>query len=197
MRRSDRSHRRATAVATRWPLAAVLLLAACARPDQIVTPETGRSAAVSAPPSSPAPPAPRCIGGVEITLGETSAAMGLRATGIELRNCGTAPYTVEGYPDLELLDDDRKPLDVRVLHGVAEVAMIEHWAVEPKPITVAPGERVRALLVWRNLTTEAEKIATGAYVHVAPATGQPRHIVAHHVDTGNTGKAAVSPWVRD
>lgn len=181
----------------RWPLAVTLLLAACARPDQLAVPETGRSAAVSAPPSSTAPPVPQCIDGTEISAGETDAAMGLRAVGIRLRNCGPKPYAVDGYPDLKLLGDDRKPLDVRVLHGVGEVATIDHWAVGPKPITVAPGESVTALLVWRNLTTDAEKIATGAYAYVAPATGQPRHTVPLHVDTGNTGKVAVSPWTQN
>jgi hypothetical protein len=181
----------------RLPLAAVLLMAGCARPVQVAVPETGRSepAPVIAPSGSPPPPVSRCVGGVEISAGETEAAMGLRAVGIVLRNCGTQPYTVDGYPDLELLGDDREPLDVRVLHGVGEVAVIDRWAVEPEPVTLPPGGAVRALLVWRNLTTEAEKTATGAYVLVAPAPGRPRHTVALHVDTGNTGKVALSPWV--
>ncbi|MDI6105885.1 DUF4232 domain-containing protein [Actinoplanes sp. NEAU-A12] len=72
--------------------------------------------------------------------------------------------------------------------------MIDRWAVEPKRVTVEPGGSVMAVLVWRSLTTDAETVATGAYVRVAPSAGQPRQTVALHVDTGNTGKVAVSPW---
>lgn len=185
----------------RWPLLTVLLVAACARPGTVPTPpEIGRSPSASAPPpsprtTSPAPLKPRCVDGVEISAGETSAAMGLRATGIELRNCGKKRYTVNGYPVLDVLGDNRKKLDLRILHGVSEVATIDHWNVPPKRITVDPGESVTAVLVWRNLTTDAEKALTGAYLSVARADGEPRHTIAHPVDAGNTGKVAVSPWV--
>jgi len=184
----------------RWPLLAVLMVAACARPGSVpLPPETGRSTSASVPPSpratSPAPLKPRCVDGVEISAGETSAAMGLRATGIELRNCGKKRYTVNGYPALDVLGDDRKKLDLRVLHGVSEVAMIDQWNVPPKRINLEPGESVTAVLVWRSLTTDAEEARTGAYLSVARADGEPRHTITHPVDAGNTGKVAVSPWV--
>jgi hypothetical protein len=183
----------------RWPLLTVLLVAACAQPGTAPTPpQTGRSTPPSATPSpssSAAPRKPRCVHGVEITAGETSAAMGLRATGIKLRNCGKKPYTVNGYPALDVLGEDRKKLDLRVGRGVSEVAMIEQWNVRPKRVTVAPGKSVTAVLVWRNLTTDAEKAATGAYLSVARADGEPRQTIACSVDAGNTGKVAVSPWV--
>ena len=184
----------------RWPLLTVLLVAACAQPGTGPTPPgTGRSTPPSATPSlrttSPPPPKPRCVDGVEISAGETDGAMGLRATGIKLRNCGKKRYTVDGYPALDVLGEDRKPLKLRVLHGVSEVAMIDQWNVRPKRITVEPGESVTAVLVWRNLTTDAEKAVTGAYLSVARADGEPRHRIPYSVDAGNTGKVAVSPWV--
>lgn len=185
---------------SRWPLLAVLLAAACAGPGTVPTPpETGRSFSASAPPPdprrSPAPPKPRCVKGVEISVEETSAAMGLRATGIRLRNCGKKRFTVNGYPALDVLGENRKKLNLRVLHGVSEVAMIDEWNVPPKRITVEPGETVAAVLVWRSLTTAAEEALTGDYVSVARADGETRHTIAHLVDAGNTGKVAVSPWV--
>ncbi|WP_433794651.1 DUF4232 domain-containing protein [Actinoplanes sp. CA-252034] len=175
-----------------------MLLSGCAAPGTVPVPETGRStAARPAPSASPArapDPVPRCVDGREISVGEGDAASGLRAVGIQLRNCGTKPYQIMGYPDLGVLDEDRKPLDLRVLHGVGEVTALPPWQVEPKRLTVAPGESVTALLVWRNLTTDAETVAVGEFVSVAETTGQPRHVLALNVDAGNTGKVAISPW---
>ncbi|MEU4619680.1 DUF4232 domain-containing protein [Actinoplanes sp. NPDC023801] len=153
---------------------ALLMVAGCARPGTVPEPGTGRSS----------PPLP-----------VTSAAMGLRATGLHLRNCGRKPLTVEGYPALELLDEDRKRLDVRVVQGVREVARIDHWEVEPRRETVEPGESLVSVLVWRNLTTDGATIVTGEFLSVAPSGGLPGHTLALHVDAGNTGKVAVAPWI--
>jgi hypothetical protein len=142
-----------------------------------------------------ADPVPQCIDGLKIFIAGQDAASGLRAVGLELRNCGGKPYRMKGFPDLEILDEDRKPLGVNVLHGVGEVTALPPWEVEPKDVTIAPGESVTALLVWRNLTTDAETVAVGEFVSVAAATGLPRHVLALHVDAGNTGKVAISPWV--
>ncbi|PWK49048.1 DUF4232 domain-containing protein [Actinoplanes xinjiangensis] len=179
---------------------AVLLLAGgCAAPGTVPEPETGRST-----PARPAPsvsvtrspdPVPRCIDGLEISVGEGDAASGLRVVGLQLRNCGGKPYRIKGYPELSILDEDRKPLDVRVLRGIGEVTALPPWEVQPKQETLAPGESVRALLAWRNLTTDAETVAVGEFVSVAAGAGQSRHLLALHIDAGNTGKVAISPWI--
>jgi hypothetical protein len=184
-----------------WSLAALLLLTACAAPGTVPESETGRPVPVQpAPPVStsatPPLPEPRCVNGLHVSVGEADAASGLRAVGIELTNCGTKPYQIEGYPDLAVLDEDREPLDVRVLHDVGEVTALPPWEVQPERETIAPGESVTALLVWRNLTTDAETVAVGEFVRVAAAAGDPRHVLPLHVDAGNTGKVAISPWIR-
>ncbi|MEU8656409.1 DUF4232 domain-containing protein [Actinoplanes philippinensis] len=180
------------------PIVALVLLSACAPPGTVPVPETGRSTPARPVPSASAvrlpDPVPRCVDGREISVGEGDAASGLRAVGIRLRNCGGDAYQIMGYPDLGVLDEDRKPLDLRVLHGVGEVTALPPWQVEPKRLTVEPGETVHALLVWRNLTTDAETVAVGEFVSVAEKTGQPRHVLALHIDAGNTGKVAISPW---
>ncbi|MFC4069732.1 DUF4232 domain-containing protein [Actinoplanes subglobosus] len=181
-------------------LPALLLLTACAPPGTV--PGTGRSVPVEPVPSvsvvSSAVPdmGPRCVGGLLVRVSGEDAASGLRAVGIELHNCGTKPYQIKGYPELAVLGEDREPLDLRVLHGVGEVTALPPWQVEPKEETVEPGGSVSALLVWRNLTTDAETVAVGEFVRVAAAPGAPRHLLELHIDAGNTGKVAISPWVR-
>lgn len=182
-------------------LSALAALAGCgttpahpvaARPDVSIPP-------ASSPASSPVPletAGPACLApGVELSVGEVDAAMGLRAVGLTLRNCGTAVYVADGYPVLDLLDADHHRLDVEVLNGTATVATIERWDVPPKRLTIPPGGTAVAALVWRNLTTDAATVAKGAYLSVAAAAGQPRHTLPLDVDPGNTGRLAVSPWV--
>jgi hypothetical protein len=190
-------------VQARWLfLVAAAVVAGCGTtPAHPAGPPVARpGVSLAAPTIAPSPtvavvPSPACLApGVELSVGEVDAAMGLRAVGLTLRNCGTATYTVNGYPAVELLDAEHKVLDVAVLNGTSNVATIEQYEVPPKRVDVPPGGTAVAVLVWRNLTTDAATVAKGAYVDVAPAKGQPRHTLALSVDPGNTGKLAVSPW---
>ncbi|GAA3191726.1 DUF4232 domain-containing protein [Dactylosporangium siamense] len=203
--RGRRRYGKIDGVKARWlPVAAAAVLAGCgttpAHPGgpPVARPGVSFAATTQAPSSSPpvvAPPSPACLApGVALTVGEVDAAMGLRAVGLTLRNCGTATYTVNGYPAVELLDADRAPLDVAVLNGTSNVSTIERFSGPPKRVDVKPGGTAVAVLVWRNLTTDAATVAKGEYLSVAPAQGQPRHVLALMVDPGNTGKLAVSPW---
>lgn len=185
-------------------LVAVAVLAGCgttpAHPDDAAArPDVSVPEAVPTPapatPSAAVDASPQCLApGVALSVGEVDAAMGLRAVGITLRNCGAAAYTVQGYPAVDVLDADRRILDVKVLDGTSNVATIERYNAPPKPVTVRPGGTAVAVLVWRNLTTDAATVAKGEYVSVAPAAGQARHVLTLSVDPGNTGRLAVSPW---
>lgn len=157
-------------------------------------PETVVSAAsvdgrAEPPPETAVGAAPVCVQGARITAGETNGAAGLRATGIELHNCGKQPFDVDGYPVVDVLDAERVRLDVRAVHGDDQTG---RGPVAPVRITVRPGESVRASLVWRNLTTGAA--VTGAFLSVAVAAGQPRHELPMVVDVGSTGRVSVGPW---
>src|SRR3569623_1176542 len=118
--------------------------------------------------------------------------MRLRAVGITLRNCGTRNVTVQGYPDLRLLDKDRRVLDVQVLHGTEQVSRSDEFSGPPKRLEIAPGGTAEAVLVWRNITTDQATMAVGEYLSVAPAGGQSAHTLTLHTDPGNTGKFAIS-----
>ncbi|MET7423429.1 DUF4232 domain-containing protein [Dactylosporangium sp. NPDC005555] len=181
--------------------ALVVALAGCGTtPAHPVAARPDVSIPVVPEPVSPSVPTPRttsgCLDpGVSLSVGEVDAAMGLRAVGVTLRNCGTAVYTVQGYPEVDILDTDRRVLDVTVLDGTAAVATIERYDVPPKRLDVPPGGIAVAVLVWRNLTTDAATVAKGAYVSVAPAPGLPRHTLSLMTDPGNTGKMGISPWI--
>ncbi|MEV1142928.1 DUF4232 domain-containing protein [Micromonospora sp. NPDC049799] len=103
------------------PVTGVLLLGGCglapSPPRPAADPAPGRTAPaadgpVTGEPATACPPS-----GVRIRAMGTSAAMGLRAMGVELVNCGSDPYPLRGYPVLRLFDADGKPITVRVVEG--------------------------------------------------------------------------------
>jgi hypothetical protein len=173
-------------------LATIVALSACSSAEKpkalnpVRTPTTTNS-----PTGCPAP-------GVVITPRPVDAAMGLRAMRIDLFNCGTAPYTVRGYPAVRVLDADRRPLGVTVLDGTAKVSRIERFDGPPKRVTAAPGEHLAAVVVWRNTVTDVEvSAATGRYLEIAPTDGRPAQTVTPDggIDLGTTGRLAVSAWI--
>ncbi len=120
--------------------------------------------------------------------------MGTRAMGITLTNCGKHPYKVNGYAGVQVLDQDRKPLDVKISHGSDVVD-----DVGPEPVTLKPGEHVKAVLMWRNRVTDATHPAVnGAFLALTPAAGGSRpQLVRELIDLGSTGKLGVTAWHRE
>lgn len=122
--------------------------------------------------------------------------MGLRVVGLHLDNCGTHSYTVEGYPLLELLDDDRKAVDgVEILDGSGEITTGAGPDVQPRPVTIRPGESATAGLVWRNTTGSGTPVNV-PYVRVRVKAGAEPVMVTPELDLGTTGKLGVKPWVK-
>jgi hypothetical protein len=133
-----------------------------------------------------------------VTVGTADAAMGLRVQGLELTNKGIAPHVVNGYPAITLLDKDQQPIpDVQVLQGSGGISTVDGFDDKPRQITLQPGEKLVASLMWRNTVTRSDVNATDAeYLDVVAAAGQPAQRVhpQYRVDLGNTGKIGVSPW---
>jgi hypothetical protein len=186
-----------------YSLAAVALLAGCASPVTVADPPDRPAVARNAPNASvPVSPSPEPVvcppSGVRLELGETDAAMGLRALGVYLINCGRKTYRVNGYPAVRTLDKQRKPLHVRVLNGVVEIAgSIPDWSGAPRPIVLKPGERAAAVVVWRNTYDNISHPPVDApYLEVAPVAGRPAQVLAADggIDLGSTGRLGVSPW---
>ncbi len=183
------------------------LSTACASEPAVEGSETG-SGPVSSATTAPAPPStidPPCPApGVKIEMGTVDGAMGLRASSLRMTNCGTEPYTVEGYPVVGLLDDERQPFDVQVLHGAEPITSGDNFCTAtgrfddgPRPVTLAPGEQAVAGVVWRNLTAdEFDLIVAAPYLSVAPIDGEaPQEVAADGViDLGTTGRLGISAW---
>ncbi|QFR01237.1 DUF4232 domain-containing protein [Streptomyces phaeolivaceus] len=137
--------------------------------------------------------------GVRMLPGPVDAAMGLRAMSVTLTNCGDKPYTVDGYPSVQLLDDDgERHDDVRVLRGAQDITT---GVPDPGPhrVTLAPGESARTGLVWRNTVTEADVPAVDApYLRIAPLDGRPAEVLTPDggLDLGNTGRLGTTAWAR-
>ncbi|MFJ8696392.1 DUF4232 domain-containing protein [Streptomyces roseolilacinus] len=132
--------------------------------------------------------------GVRVTLGDTEAALGLRALSVFLDNCGARPFEVSGYPDVAVLDAGREELDVTVRLGTDAV----DGGRTRSTFVLRPGQRARSGVLWRNTVTRADVTATnGAYLRVTPGRGAAAQTVAPHdgpLDLGNTDAVEVTPW---
>ncbi|MEV0410897.1 DUF4232 domain-containing protein [Streptomyces sp. NPDC050448] len=151
------------------------------------------------PPAATAPAQEACPeGGVHLREGAGDAAMGLRVADIQLVNCGTQPYVLEGYPEIRLLDKKRTPVEVTVVHGADAITSGPTGADgAPQRVELQPGQAATVALVWRNLVTDATvPAAEGWVVDVTPRAGAPRVMLelGHSVDLGNTGKLGIGPW---
>ncbi|BCJ40693.1 hypothetical protein GCM10010168_73190 [Actinoplanes ianthinogenes] len=188
------------------PLAAVVLLAGCA-PQPIGTADGDAttpsppppSASAGTPSGAPSPStAPTCPPeGVRLEQGGGDAAAGLRVLSITLVNCGTETYRLKGYPAVQALDEDRAPLDVRVLNGVTEILGTMPWDGPPQPVTLRPGRRAGFALAWRSTYDDISKPpANGKYLRIAPLAGRPAQTLEPDgpLDFGSTGRFAVSAW---
>ena len=172
----------------------LVLMAGCARPADLARPGTRLTPAPTGTPTSAAPVPGGCSsGGVALTATGVDGALGLRAMGVVIRNCGDGVVVLHGYPAARLADADHAPIDVTVTDGVTNT--IETWPADPPTVTLHPGESAETVLVWRNITT-SDRPATGAYLDLATADGEPYAPVAldQSIDLGDTGVLAVGAW---
>ncbi|MFH8407992.1 DUF4232 domain-containing protein [Streptomyces sp. NPDC018019] len=183
---------RAAGPVTRTAPAAVLAAVALVGAGCSAAPGTTAQPEPKPTPSRTAPACPE--DGVVIKGSRVDAAMGTRAMGITLTNCGTHPYRLDGYPGVRVLDEHRKPLDVKIGHGSDIVD-----DVGPEPLTLKPGEHARAVLMWRNRVTDVTGPAVnGAFLALTPAEGGGRpQTVRELIDLGSTGKLGVTAWHRE
>ncbi|MEU1185329.1 DUF4232 domain-containing protein [Streptomyces sp. NPDC005820] len=150
----------------------------------------------------PAAEAPAAAGvcpasGIRVTADDGDAAMGLRVVGLRLENCGTKDYSLDGYPQLTLLDEDRAPVEgVRILHGGAGIASGTGLDDPPRALTLKPGESAVSGLAWRNTTEAGPDPVTVPYVRIRAQSGAAPVTITPHLDLGTTGKLGVGAWQR-
>lgn len=135
--------------------------------------------------------------GLRLTADDGDAAMGLRVVGLRLENCSSRVRRVEGYPLVQLLDEQREPVtEVEVFRGSGGVALVPGFDDPPRPVTLEPGESATAGLMWRNTVTDGTSV-NAPYARVRAAPGAPAVTVTPELDLGTTGKLGVSAWKAD
>ncbi|GIE95310.1 DUF4232 domain-containing protein [Paractinoplanes rishiriensis] len=186
---------------TRGLLVTVALLAGCGVSQPVITQPRPSVVDLPAPSLSVTgtPGPPTCpASGVRLELGVVDAAMGLRAMGLGMVNCGGAPYRVSGYPAVRALDENRAALDVRVLDGVTGITgSLPGRDGPPEAFVLRPGERASALVAWRNKYDDTRRPPVEvAYLSVAPRAGGKAQVLTPEgpLDLGSTGRLGVSPW---
>ncbi|MET9799593.1 DUF4232 domain-containing protein [Streptomyces sp. NPDC006368] len=131
--------------------------------------------------------------GVRVSTGPVDAAMGLRAMGVTVLNCGTKPFEVSGYPAIDVLDAEREKLDVTVRLGSNADSTAQR-----STFVLQPGGQAHASVIWRNTVTRSDVVATsGVHVRVTPAPGVvPQTITPEDgpLDLGTTNAIEVTPW---
>ncbi|MET9172143.1 DUF4232 domain-containing protein [Streptomyces misionensis] len=155
-------------------------------------------ARVTRVPAAEAPPAPgQCPpSGLRLTADDGDAAMGLRVVGLHLENCGKRDHTLDGYPLLELLDEDLAPVHgVRIVHGSGGISSDPQFDRPARPLVLKPGESAVSGLIWRNTTGFGTPVDV-PYVRVRAERGAAPVTVTPHLDLGTTGKLAVRAWAR-
>ncbi|WP_285594905.1 DUF4232 domain-containing protein [Kineosporia sp. NBRC 101731] len=149
------------------------------------TPETPYSTATA----TGCPP-----GGLTYAVGFTDAAMGLRVTGLTVKNCGSAVRTVKGYPDLTVVDEFQRPLDVTVEHG--EAAATGMSSPRPSTFRLEPGQELSSALSWRSTVTLSEDDRSAKAGGVRLTSGKLEQMFMAYLDIGSTGDVYVSAWDR-
>lgn len=146
---------------------------------------------------APATTGPCPSSGIRVTADDGDAAMGLRVVGLHLENCSTRAYRLDGYPQLQLLDEDREPVTgVRILHGSGGIFTDAGYDDPPRPVILQPGEKASSGLMWRNTVTDGTPV-NAPYVRLNAKPGAPPVTVTPELDLGTTGKLGVSPWKKD
>lgn len=184
-------------------IAAVLAAAAAGCGSVAEEPETSAPATASTEPVEPASPIepaeptaptePACPEeGFQATVSGMNAAMGIRATGIELVNCGTENIEVNGYPHLQILGESG-PIAVEVKEGSDTLQ-----DPGPTPITLAPGDSVSAGLLWRNRVESADEndAVNATEINVGYSDDSPMVTVTPEasIDLGTTRELEVTAW---
>ncbi|MEU9184249.1 DUF4232 domain-containing protein [Streptomyces sp. NPDC048484] len=171
-------------------------------PERSPTPTPSPAVVAPSSPTPLSPPEPSVSGpglqaeegcpasGLRFAADQGDAAMGLRAMGLDVTNCGDKPYKLNGYPAITVLDGSGDPFPgVRTAEGTDEVSMAPEDP-GPRPLTLGPGESAHAALYWRMHNTD------GVYLRVAPKKGDDTVTVRppYPLDIGPENVLGTTAW---
>ncbi len=131
--------------------------------------------------------------GLTVQVGPVEAALGHRASVVTLTNDGEQAVTVDGYPEVRILDADGQDLGVRTEHDSSYMAIDPG----PAPVSIAPGEQVLSVISWSATVTDPDAIDRGAYVVVTTMPGEPQQTFPLDADLGSAGELSVTAWATE
>lgn len=181
----------------RWAgLVAVLLVVGGCGTESAVggiperTPTPKLTSARHATPTPTPPPSTCPASGVSLTVGDVDAALGHRAVVITLTNCRSKVMTVNGYPDVTVLDGKRRTMDVTVTRGTS------YMAIDPGPTTIQlrKGETAMAAVSWSNTVEIGADKATGTYLSIMSRAHDKPVVWPVVTDIGTTAKLTLTAW---
>ncbi|NUS72388.1 MAG: DUF4232 domain-containing protein [Corynebacteriales bacterium] len=141
-------------------------------------------------------PTSSCSAGLELRAGSSEAATGVRVQKIELVNCGAEPVVLDGYPQVKVLDESGRAVDVEVGNGSSGIATVESFDAQPQQLTLTTEGSAVFSILWRNTYDDVSAppvVGAGLEVVLAPG-GAPLRISGLSIDLGSTGKLGLSPW---
>ena len=101
-------------------------------------------------------------------MGPVEAALGHRAVVLSYATAAPGTLTVNGYPEVAILDAARKRIKLTVQHGSSYMARDPG----PQPIRLAKGETLLSVVAWSNTVTDGDT-TNGSHLAVAHAKGEP------------------------
>jgi hypothetical protein len=138
----------------------------------------------------PTPPPKVCpASGAQVTVGPVEAALGHRAVVLTVTNCRPKTLTLNGYPEVAVLDYWRKPLGTAVTHDSSYMAI--------EPVRLAEGRTARAVVAWSNTVADGADPQAGQFLTVAARKGEAQAVWPVMTDLGTTGKLEVTAWARE
>lgn len=143
------------------------------------------------PTPTPTKPPKTCpASGASITAGPVEPALGHRAMVVTVTNCRAETLTLNGYPEIGVLDGKRAKLKVAVVHGSSYMATDPG----PKKIELRKGESALAAVSWSNTLEAGLEKAEGSFLSVASGNGDPAVIWPEWLDLGSTAKVQLTAW---
>lgn len=126
-----------------------------------------------------------------ITVGEVEAALGHRAVVLKLTNCRARTLTLDGYPEVAVLDAKRNKMKISVAHDSS------YMATDPGParIRLGKGESALAAVSWSNTVEVYGGAVTDTYLSVARGKGDTPIVWPVVTDIGTTGKVELTAWL--
>ena len=112
---------------------------------------------------------------------------------IMMRNCGSVPRPVTGYPSVTVLDAKLQPVTITVHQGSSITLAVKDPG--PRSFTLQPGHATTATLAWRNTVLAGDgDPATGEHLLIAPTEGAEAQLVTARLDVGNTETIDITAW---